>query len=186
MIQLHHDCLLFKMPSGETIPCSAELVTVELVGDFASSIDPSVLQNSASAVLHYFKYDLGREQVTIGEFSEVLERVLRHLGLNVKSLSSEPSQTVNIEAADLRAFATEPDFAFELSFFQRLRAELHTRLTPNSRVIAFSGLRPCVKRLAGAKRWCPRCQALNDQIIDYLRTCLKVETENGSCELVVR
>ena len=186
MIQLKHDCLVFQMPTGEMIPCSAEMVTVELVGDYAAAIDPSVLQHSASAVLHYFKYDLGREQVTIAEFSQALEHVLRILGLDVKSLSSQPAQAGEVEAADLRLFAGDLDTAFELSFFPRLRAVVHERLTANARVVAFSGLRGCVKRLVGAKRWCPRCQSLNDQIVDYLRNCLMAETQSGSCELVVR
>ena len=29
MIQMHADCLTFNMPDGESIPCSAELVTIE-------------------------------------------------------------------------------------------------------------------------------------------------------------
>src|SRR5437773_1161564 len=31
MIQLHSDCLVFKSETGQAIPCSAELVTFELV-----------------------------------------------------------------------------------------------------------------------------------------------------------
>ena len=33
MIQLHPDCLMLQMASGESIPCCAELVTVELMGE---------------------------------------------------------------------------------------------------------------------------------------------------------
>lgn len=32
MIRLRPDCLVFKMSSGESIPCSAEKVTIELIG----------------------------------------------------------------------------------------------------------------------------------------------------------
>ena len=33
MIQLHTDCLVFETSDGDSIPCSAQDVTVELLGD---------------------------------------------------------------------------------------------------------------------------------------------------------
>ena len=55
MIQLHPDCLLFEMPGGEAIPCSAELITVNLLGEAADLLDPDLVQNAARAVIHYFR-----------------------------------------------------------------------------------------------------------------------------------
>ena len=55
MIQLHSDCLVFKSETGQAIPCSAELVTIELIGEAARLLDPDLLQHAAAAVLHYFK-----------------------------------------------------------------------------------------------------------------------------------
>jgi len=52
-------------------------------------------------------------------------------------------------------------------------------------VLRFRGLRDCVKRLAGAKRWSARCNDLNDQIVEYLRTCLSAEPKGSSCALMV-
>ena len=40
MIQLHPDCLIFRTSQGELIPCSAESVTIEMIGDASSVIDP--------------------------------------------------------------------------------------------------------------------------------------------------
>jgi hypothetical protein len=56
-------------------------------------------------------------------------------------------------------------------------------LTPE--VLRFRGLRICVKQLIGAKRWSRRCQRLNDQIVDYLRTCLSAEKGGQACALIV-
>ncbi|MCI0538342.1 MAG: hypothetical protein L0Z50_24305 [Verrucomicrobiales bacterium] len=184
MIQLHHDYLLFQTGAGEAIPCSAEQVTIELIGEYASVINPIILQQASAAVLHYFKQDLGREQVTIAEFSGALERVLKHFGFSINS-EAEVSPSP-IEAADLCALISGNEKAFELAFFPRLRAELQARLVLSPRVVAFNGLRGCVKQLLGVKRWSPRCQTLNDQIVEYLRNCLSLEERATSCGLVIR
>ena len=55
MIQLNQDALVFQMPGGDSIPCSAEMVTVQLIGDSNDGLDPEVIRNAAQAVLHYFK-----------------------------------------------------------------------------------------------------------------------------------
>ena len=51
MIQLHPDCLKFQMPGGEVIPCSAELISVNLLGEAADLLDPELVQNAARALL---------------------------------------------------------------------------------------------------------------------------------------
>ena len=90
MIQLKADCLIFQTSDGEQIPCSAEWITLELMGEGAAWIDPAVVHNAAAAVLHYFKHELSRDFVSVGEFAVALERVLRGFGLSVYA-DSEPA-----------------------------------------------------------------------------------------------
>src|SRR5678815_1507218 len=80
MILLRHDCLGFKTADGEAIPCTAQQMTVELLGESAHLVDEEVVKNAAEAVLHYFKTELGRTTVTTAGFSQALEHVLRGLG----------------------------------------------------------------------------------------------------------
>lgn len=185
MIQLHSDCLVFKTSTGEAIPCSAELVTVELIGPAVELLDPDIIRNAAAAVLHYFRNELGRESVSVAEFSEALERVLSSFGLSVKHTEVK-NQPDDISRTDLRLIACESGKSFELAFFPRLRDELRHRLEGSPRVLQFTGLRGCVKQLVGARRWCPRCQRLNDQIVTYLRQCWQEQPANGECALVVQ
>lgn len=184
MILLRHDCLVFKTASGDHIPCSAQEVTIELMADSAEMLDPEIVKNAAQAVLHYFKMELGRTTVSVGEFSEALEKVLRGLGLDVKptAIENHPPRVVE---TDLCRFAGETGESFELFFFPRLRAELRRQLGRSPQVVRFRGLRGCVKQLTGAKRWTGHCQNLHDQIVEYLRTCLSVEKRVASCALVV-
>ena len=69
MIALQSDCLLFQLTNGESVPCSAEMISVELVGGGDSPFDPEVLHHAAASVFHYFKKELERETVTVGEFA---------------------------------------------------------------------------------------------------------------------
>lgn len=185
MIQLHPDYLMFELPNGDSVPCSAETVTFELIGDAADNLDPEVIKNAAAAVLHYFQQDLKRDCVSVGEFSEALEEVLRGFGFNVQSAcSSKPAVPVE---ADLTALAREAGPEFELFFFQRLRAEVRQQLnrSPGGRLNLF-GLRPCVKHLLGASRWSRRCEGMSDRIVDYVRDCLTREHREQDCAVLIR
>ena len=72
MIQLHPEYLIFRTSQGELIPCSAESVTIELIGDASSFLDPDTVREAAAAVVHYFKNDLGQHTVSVAEFSYVV------------------------------------------------------------------------------------------------------------------
>ncbi len=183
MIRLRSDCLEFELSNGEKIPCSAQTVTVELMGTAIEEVEQHVVENAAAAVLHYFREDLKKESVTLTEFTAALEVALRGLGLNVACDHQSP--VIHAIHSDLRLLAAESGKAFELGFFNRLRAELRQNLRKSPTTLRFSGLRSCVKQLAGARRWSPRCQSLNDHIVDYLRNCVVRENLVQPCDLVV-
>jgi len=172
------------MPNGGAIPCSAETVSFELTGDAADLLDPELVRNAARAVLHYFKVDQGREFVSVEEFSQALTSVLRGFGLAVTE-NDEAEQQQRLTESDLRQLACESGKGFELAFFPRLRDQLRQHLDQSPHVVRFSGLRGCVKQLAGARRWSGRCQKLNDQIVDYLRHCLSAQARPKDCALLV-
>jgi hypothetical protein len=182
MIALHSDCLLFQLNNGESIPCSAQMISVEIVGETGHALDPDLLKHAAASVFHYFKVELDRETVTIGEFSLALEKVLCHLGYTIHAGEVIDA---NISQTDLSLLAREFGDSLELFFFPRLRNELRLRLRQSPRVLHFRGLRGAVKRLAGARRWSPRCEQIEDQIVDFLRGCLTAEPEQNKCALMV-
>jgi hypothetical protein len=183
MIALHSECLVFQMNNGESIPCSPDMIAVEIVGEGNSQLEPETLRHAAASVFHYFKIELAREAVTIGEFSLALEKVLHHLGYTIHAHAAD--RPGEISDADLGQLANETGGSLELFFFPRLRDELRIRLRSGPRVVRFRGLRGCVKQLAGARRWTSRCEDLQDQIVAYLRGCLTAETAQHACALVV-
>lgn len=185
MIQLRSDCLEFEMSTGETIPCSAETVTIELIGKAVESLDPEIVRHAAAAVLHYFKEELGREHVTINEFSAALEKVLKRMGLAVGTEESEDGDLPSVVQTDLGRLAFESGKGYELMFFSRLKQELDEKLVEAPQILHFKGLRGCVKQLIGARRWSGRCQQLNDQIVNYLRVGWERGKPGDSCALLV-
>ncbi len=184
MIAFASSCLLFELPSGERVPFTPDLISVEVVGEGPGVLNPEIVRHAAASVMHYFKHDLGRETVSLGEFAEVLEKVLQGLGYAVGPADGSRGASSDA-AADLQQLAREAGCAGELLFFQRLRERLRSQLQRNPQRVVFSGLRPCVKLLAGARRWSARCQALQDQIVAFLRDCLGAESSQGQCVLLV-
>ena len=185
MIQLQSDYLVFKTSSGEAIPCSAEKVTLELIGDAASEIDPEIVQNASAAVLHYFKSELNRHSVSIKEFSCALARVLRDFGLDVKAPDEGADPAPLIVETDLIPLVEKTGFCFELALFEELKGLIEDQLSRSPQLLRFKGLRACVKQLSGARRWNRRCQCLHDQIVAFLRHRLAVKGSGLQCWLVV-
>jgi len=184
MIALHSECLLFQLQNGESIPCSADMIAVEIVGEANGLLEPETLRHAAASVFHYFKTELARGVVTIGEFSLALEKALLHLGytIHAQDPAGRPAESGD---ADLARLVTEDSGSLELLFFPRLRDELRIRLRHSPKLVRFRGLRVCVKQLAGARRWSSRCERLQDQIVAYLRGCLTAETAQNECAIVV-
>lgn len=180
-MNLRPDSLIFQTSGGEEITCSAEWVTLELMGDAAINVEPELIRNASAAVLHYFREELRQTYVSISEFADALEKVLRGLGFEV--LSEEPTPP-RVSEGDLRHIVTAGN-GCELFFFQTLREELKNRLKQSPQVVAFRGLRGSVKILLGAERWSARCERLSDQIVEYMRTCWSSDFGSEKCALVV-
>ena len=193
MIMLRADCLIFQTTDGVHVPCSAEWVTMELMGEGATLVDPEIVRHAAAAVLHYFKEELQQDQVSVGEFAVALEKALRGFGLTVfaDGTTAAPKMITNNApepralVCDLRSLAVAANKGFELLFFPQLRDEVRRGLEEAPQILHFQGLRGCVKQLTGARRWSPRCDALNDQIVEFLRHCWQSETVKPECALLV-
>lgn len=184
MTQLKRDCLIFQTQCGQQIPCSAEWVTLELIGDTASLVDKELVQHASAAVLHYFKEELHRQFVSVAEFAAALERALRAVGLSI--FGGDGPASLRVLDSQLPELVKSGGGNCELLFYSQLRQELQRRLGQAPQIVRFNGLRPCVKQLAGARHWSPRCENLSDQIVDYLRTCWQSDTRSQSCALVVK
>jgi len=184
MIWLGSEYLMFQMPSGESVAFSSDAIAVEIIDETDGELDSNMVRQAANAVYHYFKHELGRQTVTVGEFAKAMEKALDGFEISIVSTkSTRPTSTV--AEADLCKIAQDSGRAFELTFFPRLRDELKTQLVGSPQVVRFTGLRSCVKELTGAKRWSARCTAMEEQIVGYVRGCLNTDAAQAGCMLVV-
>jgi len=184
MIALASDCLLFELGSGESVPCSADLVSVELEGGAAELFDAEFIRHATSAVFHYFKHELRRQTVSVGEFAGALEKVLCGFAATVQAPAATHVRQRVLES-DLHRLARESGEGGELLFFAQLRAEFQQHLKQGPRVLRYRGLRGCVKQLIGARRWGVRCGDLESEIVAYLRQCLSAESAPRELAMVV-
>jgi hypothetical protein len=179
VIALNSNCLVFHLPSGEAIPLSADMVTVELELGKSDQVTDEFLRDATGAVFYYFKHDLLRQSVTLAEFSEALEKVIKGFRLQAENPCPE------VLESDLGTLLNGCGSAWELVFFPRLRDELRRKLRQCPRVVRFRGLRGCVKTLAGVRRWSTRCEAVRNQILYFLRECLSAESHKQHLSIVV-
>jgi hypothetical protein len=186
MIQLLENSIWVEKPSGSTSVCTAEQITIELMGGAIEGLDPEMVRQAAAGVLHYFKVELGREFVTVGEFSTALAKVLKGFGLDVESTALIEGVGSKVVTTDLRELAKNCGDEFELGFFVRLRERVKTSLADSPKSVQFQGLRSCVKQLARARRWSARCQQLQEQIVNFLRECLEQEAKGRGCSMLVK
>lgn len=186
MIQQRSDCLVFETDDGQCIPCSAEELTIELVGKGSKSVTPELIHNAASALLHYFKNDLGREKVSIGEFTEALVTLLQKFGYQVTEGGAVVDRKPTLVEVRLETLVEGGDGAMEMAFFNRLRTEVRKSLGQGEVVLRMVGLRGCVKQLSGSRRWNGRCRELSDQIVEFLRQCVSTDVSCKHCELIIQ
>ncbi len=184
MITLAADCLLFELASGESVPYSAEMISVELSGETTPWFDAEFLRDATQAVFHYFKEEMGRQMVSMAEFAEAMERVLQGFRPAGPGLAA-PAKLPGVGETDLGRLALEASAGGELFFFRRLHDELRQQLVRKPQVLRFHGLRGCVKHLLGARRWTLGCRNLEEQIVQYLRACLSANPHPGRLALVV-
>jgi hypothetical protein len=183
MIALASDCLVFRMANGESMPFSADTISVELMGSAAQRFSPEFLHHATKAVFHYFQKELGRTTVTVEEFVGAFETALN--GFKPCPPVTPQASASSVVESDLCHLVSETEGKCELFFFPRLRQELRLQLQREPRLLRFHGLRGCAMQLAGARRWTTRCQGLREQIVAFLRECLNAETKRQELALVI-
>ena len=184
MIALASNCLVFQLSNGESVPLSADAVSLELMGSAAEQFDRQFLYHATKAVFHYFQRELGRKTVGVDEFTAALEKALKGFKSAPPPPPPNPPRPAVLDA-DLVSLALDVESAGELFFFPRLREELRSGLRQEPGVLRFHGLRGCAMRLAGARRWTPRCAGWQERIVNFLRECLSAEANARAFALLI-
>lgn len=180
MIQLRTDCLVFETASGDTIPCSARAMNVEVLGHAAVHLDPETVRQAALATLHYFRTERRRTAVTLEEFTAAIELVLHKFGLPMATYENDG---VTMEAHFPNSRVRKKKI--EMMFFCVVRDHIHARLRGSERVIHLKGLRDSIQGMFGTGKRNQVQSALGDHVVDFLRDLVAHRTPEARLTLVI-
>ena len=107
MIWLGSEYLMFQMPSGESVAFSSEAIAVEIVDETDGDLDPTMVKQAANAVYHYFKHELGRQTVTVGEFAKAMEKALDGFEISIVSNQRQRTPAPAVAESDLCQIARD-------------------------------------------------------------------------------
>ncbi len=133
----------------------------------------------ARAVIEYLRERFPSATITIEQLYEKIARVLNYLGWKdiASQLEAKPPP-LRVSLVEIAELAGE---GYELVFFGLLRQRISDLAFTGSQQIHVHGLRMAVKRLSGAKRWTPACDALCDDIVTFVqREILQSESRTGA------
>ena len=108
----------FQMATGESVPYSADMVALEVGGVTIELFDAEFVRHATKAVFHYFKHELGRQTVSVGEFAGALEKVLCGFADAAPSSGQAGSESRACWNPICRAWHTNPARAASCSFFR--------------------------------------------------------------------
>jgi hypothetical protein len=170
MILPQHDLAWVKPADGIARPfdecrlaASIEAAVLHL------GVDHDWLASSIAASIHLYACECApRRILDAGEIAGLVESVLEMLGYAEMATAYRQRQ----QRAEIRLdqIVAEASAGFELEFFRRLDTALRPITSDTLAVMHVSGLRGCVMRLRGARRWCVGCRMLAEEIVGYVRS----------------
>jgi hypothetical protein len=169
MIRLNEHALLMCYPDGRVEPLDLSQLVGEIASQndaLATKLEPWMIEHVVQSIVQYIRQEMKKETVTLQDFIDLSRELLCHFTTPNSKQSAEQSETV----CDLYQLAQRAGYGFELRFYDILRD--HIEKASGSESYVFTGLRRCVKFLAGHQRWRNRCRLINDEIVEFIRESL--------------
>lgn len=165
MIQSRVDIAWVRCEDGRLTPFDVDRLTesIQLACAFTGHKD-RLLAESIAASVHLYVTECERDRrIESNEIARIVFDVLKMLALDDIALAYEN----RFEWAEIRL---DQIAGFELEFYRQLDDALRTASgTEAMEIVQLRGLRACVMRLRGARRWGNGCRALAEEILDFIR-----------------
>lgn len=169
MIQLRDDIAWVRAMDGQLVPFDTPRLTASIqraVGD--AGHDEAWLSEPIASAIHLFVRDgIIRQTISIAELAETIETVLEMLGYGdiSQAYAARPHRTeIRLDEMAARSLP-----GVELDFYRRLDTALGIAADGQMASLQMRGLRSCVMRLRGARRWSEGCRQLADEIVRHVR-----------------
>ena len=141
----------------------------------AAEVPEWLAEDVSKGVECYLKNHYPGTVIEVGDLFERIRSTLQNLGLtDLADHLDESPPPIKISLTEL---ARKAGPGFELGFFLMLRRQFQSAADGGARELVCYGLRSCVKKLATAKNWSPRCRKLEAEIREFL-----VEEHRALCD----
>jgi hypothetical protein len=169
MIRLLEDIAWVRFEDGHLAPFDEHrlALSIQRVAEDVGDADWWLAESIAAAVHAYAMKVRSDGVIPSAEITQIVGAVLSTLGYEKISLAY--GQGPNRVAIQLHELMSRTNAAFELEFFQRLDRALDVAASSRLSVMEVNGLRTCVMRLRGARRWTAGCRQLAEEIVTHVR-----------------
>jgi len=119
-------------------------------------------------VASYLGWHFQGNAIAVAHLSKLVTDVLQVIGYSEISpyvLLGMPGERLN-----LVELVREAGAGYELAFFSRLRDRLQALIGAGTTDVDLIGLASCVKQLRARKSWSRGCEALQEEIVSFVRT----------------
>ena len=187
MILPHEDLIWVKDEQGRRVPFNARRL-VESIGRAApgDGEDALAVAEAIATTIQHFNREHAVGQVTsAAEIAEAVTTLLRTLGYcEWAHAYARLGHRTDIRLDEM---AAQTATGFELGFYQQLDGALAAAADKQLLLVRMRGLRACVLRLRGARRWGAGCRRLAEEIVCHVheRVARLRPPDAGSLELAV-
>jgi len=119
-------------------------------------------------VSHHLANHYQGNTITVPRLTHLLGDVLQVVGYGEVAPGLDLGQPG--ERLDLMDVVKEAGEGYELAFFNRLRDRLRALIGKGTTEVDLVGLTSCVKKLRSRKMWTRECDALQEEIVSFVRT----------------
>jgi len=119
-------------------------------------------------VAFYLASHYERNVISVPRLNRLVADVLQVIGYS--EIASFLTLGVPGERLNLVDLVREAGSGYELAFFNRLRDRLQSLIGAGTTDVDLVGLAPCVKQLRARKSWSRGCDALQEEIVSFVRT----------------
>ncbi len=157
MIQLREDIVWVRATDDTQTPFDGS----RLAASIQRAIGDQLLAESISTAI--YRYACDAATITVTEIAELTCAALMLFGL----ADCAEAYRRRDRFAEIRLDQLAGSETFELGFYRQLDHEL--RSVTEAAQLNLTGLRACVMRLRGARRWGESCRTLADEIVSFVR-----------------
>lgn len=124
-------------------------------------------EHVTESVMAYLALQFEENVVSVPRLVKAVQSVLQVIGYaEVAPFVAPGAPGVRLSLVEL---AREAGTGYELAFFDRLGRRLQTLLKGGATFVELTGLTPCVKQLRARKCWSRECDALQAEIVSFVR-----------------